>query len=277
MFVNVMIRMLLVFLILIIIVILILIIKIDLRGMYSKYIMNDKTLLVVLTQYKRNHLEKQLESIYKQTIKPEYIVVFQNESHVDITQLKEKYDFIHIKNDYNTKYFGRFAACFTFPVDVCMVLDDDIIPGNNCLKNYMEQCISLNAIIGGNGRYGINNSNKGKLHEINDGIVIRKCLKMDFVGHIWCFKKEWLHYMFAIKPFTYDTGEDMHLCFSSKVLGNIDSFIGEQRNLDDSCDITINKLSNDKFSSYKSTSPELRSNVEKYFIENYNLEFITKN
>ena len=74
---------------------------------------------------------------------------------------------------------------------------------------------------------------------------------MDFVGHIWCFKKEWLHYMFAIKPFTYDTGEDMHLCFSSKVLGNIDSFIGEQRNLDDSCDITINKLSTDKFSSYK--------------------------
>jgi hypothetical protein len=33
----------------------------------------------------------------------------------------------------------------------------------------------------------------------------------------------------------------------------------------------------DQFSSYKVTSPELRSNVEKYFIENYNLQLITKN
>ena len=111
-------------------------------------------LLVVLTQYKRNHLEKQIQAINNQTIKPDYLVVFQNENHVDITGLKEKYEFIHIKSDYNTKYFGRFATCFTFPVDICMVLDDDIIPGLNCLKNHMDQCIELNSIIGGNGRIG---------------------------------------------------------------------------------------------------------------------------
>ena len=50
-------------------------------------------LLVVLTQYKRNHLEKQLCAINNQTIKPDYLVVFQNESHVDIIHLKEKYKF----------------------------------------------------------------------------------------------------------------------------------------------------------------------------------------
>ena len=78
-------------------------------------------LLVILTQYKRNHLEKQLVQMGKQTIKPDYLVVFQNESHIDISGLKEKYKFIHIKSDYNTKYFGRFDSCFTFPVDICMV------------------------------------------------------------------------------------------------------------------------------------------------------------
>jgi hypothetical protein len=57
-------------------------------------------------------------------------------------------------------------ACFTFPVDICMVLDDDIIPGPNCLKNYMDQCINLNAIIGGNGRIGMNNPNKNKLNHL---------------------------------------------------------------------------------------------------------------
>ena len=49
-------------------------------------------LLVVLTQYKRNHLEKQLIQMDKQTIKPDYLVVFQNENHVDISGLKEKYN-----------------------------------------------------------------------------------------------------------------------------------------------------------------------------------------
>ena len=234
-------------------------------------------LLVVLTQYKRNHLEKQLCAINNQTIKPDYLVVFQNESHVDIIHLKEKYKFIHIKSDYNTKFFGRFASCFTFPVDICMILDDDIIPGTNCLKNYMVQCIELNAIIGGNGRVGINNINKSKLNKPPDVGIRNNNVLIDFVGHLWCFKKEWLHYMFAIKPFTYDTGEDMHLCFSSKVLGNINSYIAKQCSLNDICDNTNNKLATDQHSSYKVTSTELRSNVEKYFIENYKLQLITEN
>ena len=158
-------------------------------------------LLVVLTQYKRSHLEKQLIQMNKQTIKPDYLVVFQNENHIDISDLKEKYEFIHIKSDYNTNFFGRFAACFTFPVDICMVLDDDIIPGTNCLTNYMEQCIELNSIIGGNGRFGINNPNKGNgLKQPPDVGIRAKYTLVDFVGHLWCFKKEWLHYMFSIKP-----------------------------------------------------------------------------
>jgi hypothetical protein len=231
-------------------------------------------LVIILTQYKRNNLEQQLTQIYNQTLKPDYIVVFQNENHVDITPLKEKYNFIHIKSDYNTKYFGRFAACFTFPVDICMILDDDIIPGNNCLKNYMEQCIELNAIIGGNGRIGINNKNS--LTRSPDTGIRNNYKLMDFVGHLWCFKKEWLYYMFSIQPFTYDTGEDMHLCFSSKILGNIKSYVGKQNKIEDSCDITNNKLASDEHSSFKITKNNVRSNVEKYFIEKYNLQLITK-
>jgi len=234
-------------------------------------------LLVVLTQYKRNHLENQLIQINNQTIKPDYLVVFQNENHVDITHLKEKYEFIHIKSDYNTKYFGRFAICFTFPVDICMVFDDDIIPGNNCLKNYMEQCIELNSIIGGNGRIGINNPNIGNLKHSQDVGIRNSSTLVDFVGHLWCFKKEWLHYMFSIIPFTYDTGEDMHLCFTSKILGNIKSYVAKQITPNDTCDITLNNLASDQYSSHVVTSRELRSNVEKYFIENYNLKLITEN
>lgn len=233
--------------------------------------------LVVLTQYKRNNLEMQLKSINHQSIKPDYLVVFQNENHIDITRLKEKYKFIHIKSDYNTKYFGRFAACFTFPVDVCMVLDDDIIPGNNCLKNYIDQCLNLNGIIGGNGRIGYNNIHKQNIKQPSDVGIRHNAVLIDFVGHLWCFKKEWLHYMFAISPLTYDTGEDMHFCYSSKILGNINSYTAKQCTQNDMCDITNNMLAVDQYSSYKTTNPELRSNIEKNFIKKYGLQLITQN
>jgi hypothetical protein len=240
-------------------------------------------LLVVLTVYKRNNIEDQLKHINNQTIKPDYLVVFQNENHVDISNLKKNYNFIHIKSDYNTKFFGRFASCFTFPVDICMVLDDDIMPGNNCLKNYMEQCIKLNSIIGGNGRIAMNNKNSPHppVALFDTGIRPDHIL-VDFVGHLWCFKKEWLHYMFYIKPFTYDTGEDMHLCFSCKILGNIDSYIGKQLKFDDQCDITYNKLAGGIYATCRTVTglngPNgLRSNVEKYFIKNYKLQLIKSN
>ena len=236
---------------------------------------------VLLTQWKRNNLEKQLASLYNQTIKLDKIIVFQNENHVDIEHLKQKFHFIHVKSDYNTKYFGRFAYLFAVDFDIGLVLDDDVIPGSNSIKNYVTQCLRKNAIIGGNGRFGLmsknnpNYNNGGKLIQPPD-VGIRKGLKVDFVGHIWCFKKEWLHYMFTTKPFTYDTGEDMHFCFSSKIYGNIESYVAEQNTIEDCGDIAFNKLATDQFSSYLRTPQDLRKNVEKYWLK-LGLNYITEN
>jgi len=244
---------------------------------------------VLLTQWKRNNLEKQLISILNQTIKIDFLIVFQNENHVNIDHLKSKYNFIHVKSDYNTKYFGRFSYLFSIPSDICFVMDDDIIPGNNCVKNYVNQCIEKNAIIGGNGRIGLLSDkycNKGKhydgcnrftsslIHPIDCGV--RKGIKVDFVGHLWCFKKEWLHYMFAVKPYTYDTGEDMHICFSSKLLGGIESYVGEQKNNDDNCDSTMNRLAADEHASWRTTKMSLRKEVEQYWIDK-GLKYIDNN
>lgn len=229
--------------------------------------------LVLLTVYKRNHIEQQLQAIYNQTIKPEYIIVFQNENHISIEHLKNKYNFIHLKSDFNTKFFGRFTYCINFPVDICIILDDDIIPANKCLENYIKQCIKLNAIIGGNGR-PINTDPENMLgFEMNyNEVGLRPSKKVDFVGHLWCFKKEWLYYMFSIRPLTFDTGEDMHLCFTSKIKGNIDSYIAEHKNNDEICDTTLNRLANDSHSSFKYTSKELRNSIPQYFIKNFNLK-----
>lgn len=232
-------------------------------------------ILVVLTQWKRNNLDRQLESIYNQTLKPDYIVVFQNESHIDITELKQKYSFVHIHNtNYNTKFFGRFAACFSFPVDICLVIDDDLVPGRQCIETFVTECLRLNGIMGGNGRIGTLNPNSNTLYHPPDCKFTSKPILVDFVGHIWCFKKEWLHYMFTNPPYTYDTGEDMHFCFSAKILGSIHSYVCKQANIHEAADITYNALATDEHSSYKTTSPTLRTDVERSFVEKYDFKFI---
>lgn len=221
---------------------------------------------IVLTQYKRKHLQEQLDAIKRQTLQPKYIIVFQNENHIDITSLKKEYNFIHIHSDYNTKYFGRFAALFTFPVDICVVMDDDVIPGPKCIETYVGECLTRNAIIGGNGRYAFLNPNRGSFKALSDVGIRTESIKVDFVGHVWVFKKEWLHYMFSIIPFTYDTGEDMHLCFSSKLLGDIESYVCIQKTHEELSDIAHNMYAVDDFSSFKTTPSELRKGVETYFL-----------
>lgn len=217
---------------------------------------------VLLTQWKRNHLEVQLSQVVNQSMKPDYIVVYQNENHVDVSHIVQKYDAIHVKSDFNTKYFGRFAYFFTLPVDICIVMDDDIIPGVNCFQTYVEQCVQKNSIIGGNGRHSFyNEQNLPTVPEYG----IRPSMKYDFVGHLWCFKKDWLYMMFSIKPYTFDTGEDMHLCYSCKLLGHINSFTAEHKTNDESCDIACNGLSADQVASFLSTPRTLRCDVEKFW------------
>jgi hypothetical protein len=233
-------------------------------------------LAVVLTQWKRSTLEQQLQHILSQKdITIDYLIVFQNENHIDISHLKSTYNFIHVKSDYNTKYFGRFAYLFTLSVDFCIVLDDDIMPAPFCFKNYISQCSFKNAIIGGNGRFGYLSPYRNQLTQPPD-TGLRKGLKVDFVGHLWCFKKDWLYYMFGTKPYTYDTGEDMHFCFSAKKNGNIDSYVGEQLHVSMRCDLSNNKYAADQFASFRTTKKELRMAVEQYWLDK-GLKFIESN
>ena len=244
---------------------------------------------VLLTQWKRNNLKIQLEQIKKQTMKPDIIIVFQNENHINVDYLKDEYDFIHVKSSFNTKYFGRFSYLLNINVDYCIVMDDDIVPGKNCIKNYIEQCIRTNGIIGGNGRIGLLsplycgdgphydgcNRFSSKLTHPND-VGIRTQTKVDFVGHMWCFKKDWLYNMFSVEPYTMDTGEDMHFCFSCKVFGNINSYVAEHKTNDDMSDIAFNKLAADEHASWRTTKMSLRKSVEKYWVD-LGLKYITEN
>ncbi len=233
-------------------------------------------LTVILTQYKRKNLAKQLESVFKQSLVADKVIVFQNEKHVDISELISFYKIEHVLSSHNTKFFGRFAFCLSLNSNYFIVLDDDIVPGPKCFENYINECNRLSGIIGGNGRIAELNINKNALHAPPDTGIRTQSRLVDFVGHMWVFKKEWLYDMFSIPPSTLDTGEDMHFCFSAKLKSGINSYACKQEDPSESSDISNGRHATDQHSSYKKTSSELRISVERYF-QTLGLQFIDEN
>jgi len=231
---------------------------------------------ILLTQYKRSNLEQQLKIIQSASIDFKKVIVYQNEDHVDISSLKLQYNFQHVKSDFNTKFFGRFYHLLNFNTKYCLVLDDDVIPEINFFHNIFKQCKKLNSIITGNGRIGYFNKNIDNLVKPNE-YGNKKNIKVDFGGHAWCFKKDWLHRAFSIKPYTHETGEDMHLCYSLKVLEGVSTYTYSSHKKTSDVDSTKNALAIDEFSSFKTTDVEKRKDIEKFFIENYGLELIRNN
>ena len=237
---------------------------------------NPFKLVVVLTQYKRQNLKKQIMAVKQQTLKPDIIIVFQNDRHEEVSSYAASENIYLVRSDFNTKYFGRFAYCLGLKADYVIIMDDDIIPGVSCFEHYVSQVEEYNGIMGANGRIANLNSAHAKLKKPKDVGIRDQTVEVDFVGHLWCFKHEWLRYMFMTPISTLETGEDMHFCFSAKLHGGIRSFAASQPTERSLSDTKYNYLGIDAFASYKTTPLQIRTAVEEYFVR-YGLEFIESN
>ena len=190
--------------------------------------MNDK-INVILTVWKRHNLEEQLEAIFNQTADIDTVYVYQNESHVDITHLKSKYDFQHVHmRDTNFKFHGRFTLPLLFETKYTAIFDDDTIPNKGWLQHCKNLCDEKNCIVGANCR---NYNGKGSCG-LCDGILNTEPVKCDIVGHCWFFKTEWIHHMWREQAFTFENGEDIHFCAACQIYGGIDSYLPSQTQTD---------------------------------------------
>lgn len=159
---------------------------------------------VVMSLYKRPEvLLEQLEAVENQTLKPKEIILFQDRINgyyqVELSEeIKRRFSKVHICTE-NVGVWGRFqyakeeASC---PY-VC-VLDDDTIPG----KRWLENChIHMNQEEAVYGTIGIIlNKNHyypgGRAMRIGWGAPRQRITEVDFAGHIWFVKKEYLNYLF---------------------------------------------------------------------------------
>jgi glycosyltransferase involved in cell wall biosynthesis len=180
---------------------------------------------VVLTLYKRpESLEIQLQAIENQTLKPKEILLYQDGTGDTIKipdHLKERFSLIEI-NPHNVGVWGRFdfamrkASC-----KYACVFDDDTIPGARWLENCHAEMLKQEGLYG---TIGIvlekpelyPNINKGSHFRVGWQGNLSCTAEVDFVGHSWFFKREWLPCLFNapsdIKKYKL-VGEDMSFSY----------------------------------------------------------------
>ena len=180
---------------------------------------------VILNCYRRPYnLKMQVESLRSQSIKPKQIWLWIN-YHEDNKNFDPKTLGIDrvFKNDYNWKFYGRFAAALLADTEYIAIYDDDTIPGKNWHKNCLDTMKTHEGILGSAGiilksdRY-VNHDRCGwptQNKEVNE---------VDLVGHAWFFKREWLRYLWQEKPTTWDNGEDIQFGFMAKIHGGIPTY-----------------------------------------------------
>ncbi|MDJ1505766.1 glycosyltransferase family A protein [Xanthocytophaga agilis] len=201
---------------------------------------------VILNVWRRNYIEEQIEALLSQSVTPQKIWLLQQCNHISVEKIIKKY---HPMVDYfyssiDLKYFCRFSIAHLVNTKYLWILDDDVIPS----KGWIELCLQMieekNSIISPNGRI----LPKGDLtpelpkhkdylttYFIGDGhnrpqtTLCENDTVVDFGCTSFFMKTEWLKYFWNIQPFTFETGEDIHLSASCKLLGNIATIVPKQQ------------------------------------------------
>ncbi|MBR0220459.1 MAG: glycosyltransferase family 2 protein, partial [Synergistaceae bacterium] len=184
---------------------------------------------VVLSAYKKpDVLRQQLEAIENQTLKPKEILLFQDGIAQDYkinfnSEILARFDKYFIADE-NKGVWERFNFALNNASSkyIC-ILDDDTVPGRRWLENCHFNIMQQDGIYGTVGIL-INNFKKcnypyGVLtdyYRFGWPFPMDKTIEVDFVGHAWFLKREYLNYMFEdteqYQEFKY-AAEDMCLSF----------------------------------------------------------------
>lgn len=209
---------------------------------------NRYRIVAILTAYKRNYFRDQIESLLSQSIPPDLIIILQNESHIDLSEVldhyRERESIKLIRSEVNTKFWGRFAIAQLFNSEFILILDDDIIPGDRWIENCLRLSQEKNCIVCANGRSYKNDNGFG------DNGIVHEDIRTAFGGHSWFFRKEWTKYMWEFIPESYDTGEDITFCASAKIIGGIETWVPRQ-NLNDGTSAHQQNFSGDDKASWR--------------------------
>lgn len=181
----------------------------------------------ILNLYRRpQYLAEQIAAVRAQTRPPKEVWLFVNahlsNAGLDLGALDLDR---RIVNDFNWKYYGRFAAALLARTEHVALFDDDTIPGPRWFENCLDSMQARPGILGTCGVLFTRRRYDGEICRVGWMSGNREIVEVDFVGHAWFLKREWLHYMWQEPPETWDSGEDMHLSYAASKLGRIRTYV----------------------------------------------------
>ncbi|RDU61230.1 glycosyltransferase family 2 protein [Helicobacter sp. MIT 14-3879] len=174
---------------------------------------------VILNLYKRPYaLIKQLRAIEAQSLRPKEILLYQDGVFEGICipdEIKDSFDEIEISES-NKGVWARFDfARRKAQSPLICVFDDDTIPGVDFLANCFSEMQKQEGLYGGNGVvfcYPEYYPRAESSFNIGHYVPNERTMQVDFVGHAWFFKKEWLEDLFTNTQVLQDykiAGEDI--------------------------------------------------------------------
>lgn len=184
---------------------------------------------VILNVFKRiEHFETQIDYIKNQTESCEIWVdctITDRNSMDKLQNIQRKYPNIKftIRSNQNLYHRGRFYYALNVQTPYVFIVDDDIFPN----KNYIRNCIALMRRLGdcvftGYGvRFGKNatkyyNPSRKTYgwHSVqNNGSGFSEPVQVDMAGHSWFLKTKYLKYFTYENQIHIDTGEDLHFSY----------------------------------------------------------------
>ena len=222
----------------------------DILSKYDKSILNSMEInknfeedlydiVIVLTVWKRNNLERQLIQVKNQSIlknKKTNLIIFQNSNYINIDGIVNKWkqsnyfnenvDITFIKSPIDTGYFGRFLIPLISSIrsnSYFFVCDDDVIWGNKYFEN-MARVVNEGSLATRNGRIITKKFRETlgfKARVFKKHICYNEDMEYDFGGHIWAGRISWLRNAWNHIPFSFKNCEDFWLSAVLKSFYNI--------------------------------------------------------
>ncbi|KAJ7560479.1 hypothetical protein O6H91_04G131600 [Diphasiastrum complanatum] len=204
---------------------------------------------VILNHFKRKTLCSQLDALLQQThpVHKVWVLAFGSPNESSLRQVVETYNDSRIDfvgSSYDFKYYGRFQiALQAESADYVYILDDDMIPGRKMLEILVHVAGTSkyhNAVLGSIGRilpfrqkdfsfpsYRKFGSKDAGIYLPDPayGIVVEKVVQVDFLSSAWFLPTEHVKTLFIETPFTFETGEDLHLSYQLQKYRGAGSFV----------------------------------------------------
>ncbi|WOL18076.1 hypothetical protein Cni_G26869 [Canna indica] len=203
---------------------------------------------VILNHFKRKTLCAQLDSLLNQTLPFHHVWVlaFGSPNELSLKRIVESYNnsrISFISSSYDFKYYGRFQMALQTEADFVYILDDDMIPGTKMLEILSHVGGTdkyKNSVLGSIGRilpfrqkdftfpsYRKFRSKEAGLYLPDPayGITVERIVQVDFLSSSWFLSADLVKTLFVETPFTFMTGEDLHLSYQLQKYRNAGSYV----------------------------------------------------